>query len=347
MSVQLLALKLQDEQARQWLKILEDNARRGAELVKQVVSFARGIKGDRTLVQVRHIISEIRQIAKETFPKSIEVHSDIAPNLWTVCGDATQLHQVLMNLCVNARDALPDGGTLSIGAKNLFLNEQSARMNIDAKTGAYIVITISDTGIGIPPEILDRIFEPFFTTKEVGKGTGLGLSTVIGIVKSHGGFVNVSSKLGQGTKFEVYLPSLEEAPASRVEDAEMPRGHGELILVVDDEVAIRQITQTSLETYSYKVLTASDGIEALAMYAQHHEEINVVLIDMMMPAMDGPTTIRTLRRIKPQVKIVAVTGLVSDDKLAQARRLGVQTFLYKPYTTKELLKALDGILRAR
>lgn len=347
MSVQLLALKLQDEQARQWLKILEDNARRGAELVKQVVSFARGIKGDRTLVQVRHIISEIRQIAKETFPKSIEVHSDIAPNLWTVCGDATQLHQVLMNLCVNARDALPDGGTLSIGAKNLFLNEQSARMNIDAKTGAYIVITISDTGIGIPPEILDRIFEPFFTTKEVGKGTGLGLSTVIGIVKSHGGFVNVSSKLGQGTKFEVYLPSLEEAPASRVEDSEMPRGHGELILVVDDEVAIRQITQTSLETYSYKVLTASDGIEALAMYAQHQEEINVVLIDMMMPAMDGPTTIRTLRRIKPQVKIVAVTGLVSDDKLAQARRLGVQTFLYKPYTTKELLKALEDILRAR
>ena len=346
MSVQLLALKLQDEQARQWLKILEDNARRGAELVKQVVSFARGVKGDRTLVQVRHIISEIRQIAKETFPKSIEVHSDIAPNLWTVCGDATQLHQVLMNLCVNARDALPDGGTLSIGAKNLFLNEQSARMNIDAKTGAYIVITISDTGIGIPPEILDRIFEPFFTTKEVGKGTGLGLSTVIGIVKSHGGFVNVSSKLGQGTKFEVYLPSLEEAPAPTVEDSEMPRGHGELILVVDDEVAIRQITQTSLETYSYKVLTASDGIEALAMYAQHHEEINVVLIDMMMPAMDGPTTIRTLRRIKPQVKIVAVTGLVSDDKLAQARRLGVQTFLYKPYTTKELLKALDGILRA-
>jgi PAS domain S-box-containing protein len=347
MSVQLLALKLHDEQARQWLKILEDNARRGAELVKQVVSFARGVKGDRTLVQVRHIISEIRQIAKETFPKSIEVHTDLAPDLWTVSADATQLHQVLMNLCVNARDALPDGGTLGISAQNLFLNEQSARMNIDAKAGSYIVITISDTGTGIPPEILDRIFEPFFTTKEVGKGTGLGLSTVIGIVKSHGGFVNVLSKLGQGTKFEVYLPALQETPIPTSEDSEMPRGHGELILVVDDEAAIRQITQTSLETYSYKVLTASDGIEALAVYAQHKEDINVVLIDMMMPVMDGPTTIRTLRRMNPQGKIVAVTGLVSDDKLAQARHLGVQTFLYKPYTTKELLKTLDAVLRSR
>jgi PAS domain S-box-containing protein len=347
MSVQLLALKLHDEQARQWLKILEDNARRGAELVKQVVSFARGVKGDRTLVQVRHIISEIRQIAKETFPKSIEVHTDLAPDLWTVSADATQLHQVLMNLCVNARDALPDGGTLGISAQNLFLNEQSARMNIDAKAGSYIVITVSDTGTGIPPEILDRIFEPFFTTKEVGKGTGLGLSTVIGIVKSHGGFVNVVSHLGQGTKFEVYLPALKETPIPTTEDDEMPRGHGELILVVDDEAAIRQITQTSLETYSYKVLTASDGIEALAVYAQHKEDINVVLIDMMMPVMDGPTTIRTLRRMNPEGKIVAVTGLVSDDKLAQARHLGVQTFLYKPYTAKELLKTLDQVLRSR
>lgn len=346
MSVQLLALKLHDEQARQWLKILEDNARRGAELVKQVVSFARGVKGDRTLVQVRHIISEIRQIAKETFPKSIEVHTDLAPDLWTVSADATQLHQVLMNLCVNARDALPDGGILGISAQNLFLNEQSARMNIDAKAGSYIVITISDTGTGIPSEILDRIFEPFFTTKEVGKGTGLGLSTVIGIVKSHGGFVNVVSKLGQGTKFEVYLPALKETPIPISEDAEMPRGQGEVILVVDDEAAIRQITQTSLETYSYKVLTASDGIEALAVYAQYKEDINVVLIDMMMPVMDGPTTIRTLRRMNPHSKIVAVTGLVSDDKLAQARDLGVQTFLYKPYTAKELLKTLNAVLRS-
>ncbi len=344
MTVQLLSLKLHDDRARQWLNILETNAKRGAELVKQVVSFARGAKGDRTAVQVRHILSEIKQIALEIFPKSIEVHTDVAQDLWTVSGDATQLHQVLMNLCVNARDALVDGGILSISAKNLFLDEQSARMNLDAKVGAYIIITVSDTGMGIPPEILDRIFEPFFTTKELGKGTGLGLSTVMGIVKSHRGFVNVSSKLGQGTKFEVYLPALQETFSAIVEDLEMPKGHGELILVVDDEAAIRHITQSSLETYSYKVLTASDGIEALAVYAQHRQEISLVLIDMMMPSMDGPMTIRTLQKIQPQVKIVAVSGLVSNDKLAQVRRLGVQTVLYKPYTAKELLKTINSVL---
>jgi CheY-like chemotaxis protein len=293
---------------------------------------------------VRHLISEIKQIAKETFPKSIEVHTDIAQDLWTVCGDATQLHQVLMNLCVNARDALPEGGILTISAKNVFLNEASARLTLDAKVGSYIVISVSDTGMGIPTEILDRIFEPFFTTKELGKGTGLGLSTVIGIVKSHAGFVKVSSKLGQGTDFEIYLPALKEHISVTVEDPEMPRGHGEVILVVDDEAAIRQITQSSLETYSYRVLTASDGIEALAMYAQYKEDISLVLIDMMMPAMDGPTTIRTLRKIQPQVKIVGVSGLVANDKLAQAHRLGVQTFLYKPYTAKELLKTINNVL---
>lgn len=345
MSVQLLALKAKDERSRQWLNILETNAKRGAELVKQVVSFARGVTGDRTIVQVRHIISEIKQIARETFPKSIEVQLDVAPDLWTVCGDTTQLHQVLMNLCVNARDALLDGGTLSISARNTLLDEHSARMNLDAKVGAYIVITVSDTGMGIPNEILDRIFEPFFTTKELGKGTGLGLSTVIGIVKSHGGFVNVSSKLGYGTQFAVYLPALQETQTPVIEDPQLPRGNGELILVVDDEASIRQITQTSLETYSYRVLTACDGIEALAMYAQHKDDINVVLIDMMMPSMDGPTAIRAMRRIQPQVKIVAVSGLVSSsDKLTQVRRLGVQRVLCKPYTAKELLKVIDSVI---
>ncbi len=345
MSVQLLALKLRDEQTQQWLKILETNAKRGADLVKQVVSFARGIEGERTLVQVRHIISEIRQIARETFPKSIEVYTDIPQDLSTVSGDTTQLHQVLMNLCVNARDAMPDGGILSISAKNLFLDEHYARMNIDAKVGPYIFISVSDTGMGIPTEILDRIFEPFFTTKEVGKGTGLGLSTVMGIVKSHGGLINVSSKLGKGTKFEVYLPALNETQTPPVEDLELPLGQGELILVVDDEPAIRQITRTSLETHAYRVLTASDGIEAVALYAQHKAEISLVLIDMMMPNMDGSTTIRTLRKMEPQVKVVAVSGLVANDKLAQVATLGVKTFLSKPYTTQELLNTISGVLK--
>ncbi len=347
MAVQLLQLKVTDERSGQWLGILEMNAKRGAELVKQVVSFVRGMEGDRTLVQVRHLISEIRQIVIETFPKSIDISLDVQQELWRVCGDATQLHQVLMNLCVNARDAMPDGGTLKISAKNIVLDEDYARINLDAQVGSYIVITVSDRGTGIPPEALERIFEPFFTTKERGQGTGLGLSTVLGIIKSHGGFINVYSEMGRGTEFNVYLPALEEIETPPVENLELPRGHGELILVVDDEGAIRKITQTSLETYGYRVLMASDGIEAIALYAQHKEEISLVLIDMMMPEMDGPTAIRTLRKIEPQVKIVGVSGLVSNDKLAQVATLSVKTFLSKPYTTQELLNTIDGVLSSK
>ena len=344
MAVQLLELTVLDERSQEWLKILETNAKRGADLVKQVISFARGVEGDRTLVQVRHLISEIRKIARETFPKSIELHTDIPQDLWAVSGDATQLHQVLMNLCVNARDALLDGGTINISASNLFIDEHYARMNIDATVGAYIVVTVADTGTGIPPEILDRIFEPFFTTKELGKGTGLGLSTVLGIIKSHGGFVNVYSEMRQGTQFKVYLPALEETEIPLVENLELPTGNGELILVVDDEAAIRKITQTSLETYGYRVLTASDGIEAIALYAQHRHEISIALVDMMMPSMDGPTTIRTLQKINPKVKIIAVSGLISSDKISVVMGTGVKTFLSKPYTAQELLKTLSEVL---
>jgi two-component system, cell cycle sensor histidine kinase and response regulator CckA len=344
MVVQLLALKLQDKQGQQWLNILETNAKRGADLVKQVVSFARGVEGERTLVQVRHLIGEIKQIARETFPKFINVYTDIPQDLWTVSGDATQLHQVLMNLCVNARDAMPDGGTLSISAKNVFIDENYAWMNVDAKVGSYIAITVSDTGTGIPPEILERIFEPFFTTKELGKGTGLGLSTVIGIIKSHGGFVNVYSEPGQGTAFKVYLPAVEEIQAPFVRETKLPSGHGELILLVDDEMAIQKIVQTSLETYDYKVLTASDGVEAIALYAQHKQEISAVLIDMMMPTMDGLTTIHMLQRMSPQVKIIAISGLALSDKVGVAMEAGVQAFLSKPFTAEELLQTLSGIL---
>lgn len=343
MTAQLLEMQLSDERSKRLLPIVVTNAKRGANLVKQVLSFARGLEGDRTILQVRHLILEIKHIAQETFPKSLEFYTDIAPELWTVSGNATQLHQVLMNLCVNARDAMPHGGTLSISAKNLSIDENYARMNLDAKVGAYIVITVADTGTGIPPEILDRIFEPFFTTKDLGKGTGLGLSTVIGIIKSHGGFVNVYSEVGRGTQFKLYLPAVEAMETQQEEDLELLVGQGELILVVDDEVAICETTKTTLETYNYKVLTASDGIEAVAVYVQH-SEISVVLIDMMMPSMDGPTTIRTLQKINPLVKIIAVSGLASSDKLTAAAATGVKTFLSKPYTAKELLKTINGVL---
>jgi two-component system cell cycle sensor histidine kinase/response regulator CckA len=344
-TAQLLETQLHDEYSKRLLPIMVTNAKRGAALVKQVLSFARGIEGKFSILQIKHLITEIKQIALETFPKSIQIYTDLPHDLGTVSGDATQLHQLLINLCVNARDAMPQGGILSISAENFFVDENYAKMNLDAKVGSYIIVAVADTGTGIPPEILDRIFEPFFTTKETGKGTGLGLSTVMGIIKSHGGFVQVKSEVGKGTKFKVFLPATEAIQTSKAEECELPLGHGELILVVDDEAAIRDITKTSLQNYNYKTLTASDGIEAITLYAEHQQEISVVLTDMMMPNMDGLTTIRTLQKINPQVKIIAVSGLSSSDKLKEVAKTGVKTFLAKPYTAKELLTTLQGVIR--
>ncbi|MEH2058905.1 MAG: response regulator [Nostoc sp.] len=343
---QLLPLKFPDadERTRHLLEILEINARRGADLVKQVLSFARGVEGKHITLQLRHIIVEIAKILKETFPKSIEISIDILQDLWMVSGDSTQLHQVLMNLCVNARDAMANGGTLSISAENVLIDKNYARMNLEAKEGPYTVINVSDTGVGIPGEILDRIFEPFFTTKDVGQGTGLGLSTVLGIIKSHGGFVNVYSEVGNGTSFQVYLPAVQGMEPLSPEDLPPQTGHGELILVVDDEVAILEITRTSLEAHNYKILVASDGIEAIAVYAQNRDKISAVLMDIMLPLLDGLTAIRTLKKINPQVRIIASSGVMSDNKLSVVAATGVSTFLSKPYTVNELLLSLQKVL---
>lgn len=344
MSAQVLQMKISDERSLQLLEILESNAKRGAALIKQVLSFARGVEGKHVILQLRHLIAEIAQIAKETFPKSITVYTDVAPELWAVSGDTTQLHQVLMNLCVNARDAMLNGGMLKISANNLFIDESYARMHLEAEVGPYVVMTVADTGTGIPTEILERIFEPFFTTKELGKGTGLGLSTVMGIVRGHSGFINVYSEVGRGTQFKVYLPAVAAAETTRLLELETPAGQGELILVVDDETAIREITKTSLETYNYKVLTASDGIDAVAVYVQHRSQISLVLVDLMMPAMDGFATIRTLQKLNPQIKIIALSGLASNAQIAAADASSVKGFLSKPYTTQELLKTIHELL---
>jgi two-component system, cell cycle sensor histidine kinase and response regulator CckA len=257
--------------------------------------------------------------------------------------DPTQIHQVLMNLAINARDAMPNGGVLSLQAQNIDIDEHYARMNLEAEIGCFVVLTIADTGIGIPPEVLDRIFEPFFTTKEVGKGTGLGLSTVIGIVKSHGGFVNVYSEPGRGTQVKVYLPASNSVELVSEEVVTLPSGNEELILVVDDEPQIRAVSKTTLELHNYQVLTAGDGVEAIALYAKHHAEIQAVVIDLMMPGMDGVTTIRTLKRINPDIKIIAVSGLSMNDRLVQ--EVGVTDFLMKPYTAESLLVLLNQRLK--
>lgn len=340
--VQLLPMKLPNlnDNTQQLLKTLESSAQRGADLIKQILSFARGVEGKRINLQIHHLLFEIEQIIQQTLPKSIDIHSNIPANLWTISGDTTQLHQVFMNLCVNARDAMPNGGNLQIIAQNLLVDEQYARMHLDAKVGAYVVVTVSDTGMGIPPEILHRIFDPFFTTKEVGKGTGLGLSAVLGIVKSHGGFIDVQSEVNKGSVFKVYLPAIESPTYETDDNLELLTGQQELILVVDDEIAITEITKTTLETYNYRVFTASDGIEAIALYAEYKNEIAGVLMDIMMPTMDGTNIIPLLRRLNPNVYVVAMSGLNSTEVVSQVQKLGFQGFLSKPFTTKELLWAL-------
>jgi len=239
-AAQLLPLKLKnlDDRSQLLLQLLEVNARRGADLVKQVLSFTRGVEGKRVILQMRHLIGEIERILRETLPKSIEVDVKASHDLWTVFGDSTQLHQVLMNLCVNARDAMPLGGTLTIAASNQWIDETDVRTNLEAKVGPYCVLSVADTGTGIATEILDRIFEPFFTTKELGSGTGLGLSTIVGIIKSHGGFITVSSQLSKGTEFKVFLPAVMIREAAPIENPELHRGDGNLILVVDDEAPV-------------------------------------------------------------------------------------------------------------
>jgi PAS domain S-box-containing protein len=348
-AAQLLPLTLPnlDERNRHIVQMLVDSSRRGSDLVQQILSFARGMDGQRAVLQVGHLLAEVVNIARQTFPKNIEIERDISTrDLWTVSADATQLHQIFMNLCVNARDAMPNGGTLSITAENLLADENYVRMNLDARVGSYVVITVSDTGGGMSSEVIERIFDPFFTTKGEGKGTGLGLSTALGIIKSHGGFINVYSEIGAGSRFKVYLPAAESEVSAPVAAASANlMGDGELILTVDDEASIREITKISLEAFNYKVLAAKDGIEALAVFAEHHTSISFVLLDLMMPSLDSATIIRTLQRIDPQVQIITMSGLATNESVNNISQ-NVKAFLAKPFTAQELLQTLHNLKRS-
>ena len=348
LSVQLLKRKFTDEESQHMLAILQINAERAGEMIRQVLEFARGIQGERIELQPTHVMKEVASILESTLPKSIDVGVSISGDLLPVVGDANQLHQVLMNLCINARDAMPEGGSLTIGGENTYIDENYARMQLEAKPGQYVVISVADTGVGIPADVLGRIFEPFFTTKELGKGTGLGLPSIRAIVKGHDGFINVYSEVGKGTEFRIYIPAATTPEAKSVEGGQpaVPVGHGELILVVDDELPILEVARKTLEENGYKVLIASDGAEALAQYAEHRKEVDGILIDMVMPYLDGAATIRALRKLNPDVKIIASSGLAANDKLFEDADVGVRTFLSKPYSAEKLLRALSEILAA-
>lgn len=373
MSTSLLRMKYPGET--EMIDAVETSAKRAANMVRQLLTFAKGIEGARLLVKSQYLLAEVEKIIRSTFPKNIQLRIISPANLESILGDATQLHQVLLNLCVNARDAMPYGGTLTLEAENTTLSPDaaSALPSAEAKPGRYVVWHVRDTGAGIPPEVLERIFEPFFTTKGPEKGTGLGLSTVIGIVKSHGGFISVDSTPRQGSTFSVYLPVIDSgiavapgatSPVSTADAIALAtanaathvmlgsvsrtdtdfRGHGETIMVVDDEVAVRNITSAVLRSLDFQVLTCADGAEALAVLAEQRTEPSAIITDMHMPNMDGLTFVLVLRRMLPDAEIIVASGRMEDHEINAFQELGIRTFLDKPFTQKELLEVLRGVL---
>jgi len=345
---QILPLKFTnlDPQTQKLFSFLEDNSKRGAELVEQILSFARKASGEPIDLQISNLLWEIVQISRTTFPKSIEISLNLPSdrNLSKVLGNNIQLYQVFMNLCVNARDAMADGGNLTISVENVFIDRNFIGIDNSVRVGSYVVVSVTDTGTGIPDRIKKRIFEPFFTTKEAVRGTGLGLSTVMTIIKNHKGFVKVYSELGTGTQFKVYLPALEVVPPKTETELQLVLGDRELILIVDDEATIREMTKVFLEKYNYRTLLANDGMEAITLYQTHQHKIDLVLMDLIMPSMDGFTAIESLRAIDPDVKIIATSGFVCSDRLEALHQAGVREFLSKPYTVTDLLNILHQSL---
>ncbi len=348
LATSVLKNSMTSEAQRQMLTTMEASVRRGSSIIRQILVFARGTQGERAAVQPRSILDETAEIIRETFPKNIAVETRVAEVLWTVVGDATQLHQILMNLSVNARDAMPAGGRLTLAGDNVELDETFVQMTPGAKAGPHVCLRVSDTGTGIAPEHGGRIFDPFFTTKAPGFGTGLGLSTALGIVKSHGGFMQFRSAPATGTCFAIYLPASREIPAAADPmAAPVPPGHGELILIVDDEISFRTVATKMLEGHGYRTVAASEGSEALAVFMQHRAEVAAVVTDMIMPNVDGLALVRLLRHIDPSIPIVGISGSGDASYLQTVESLALPVFLPKPFTAAKLLTALRQVLEKR
>jgi two-component system cell cycle sensor histidine kinase/response regulator CckA len=336
--------KMSDEDDLKLLALATSSARRGGEIVRQLLTYSRGQKGERTPVQAGHLVTEMVAMMRATFPRNIDLQLQPLAGLWPVIADPTQLHQVLMNLCVNARDAMPAGGRLTVGAANVTLVEGGAKLPPRTRPGPYVVLKVSDTGAGIPPEIKHRIFDPFFTTKPLGKGTGLGLSTLLGIVHSHAGFVEVDSTPNVGSTFSIYLPAISD-PIEVVADVPVipavPLADSHhTILVVDDDREVRETTRVLLERQHYRVMTAVNGEDALLQYLRHRKEIAVVLTDLMMPVMSGQEMIRALRAINPTQTIIPMSGLNEMLEEQDLAALGAPGLLIKPFDGPTLLETV-------
>jgi PAS domain S-box-containing protein len=339
----LLEGRLENERDREVLAMSHSSALRGAEIIRQLLTYSRGQPVERRLVQPSHLINELVKMMSETFPRDIDLRTELPPDLWPIHADPTQLHQVLMNLCVNSRDAMPGGGHLTLHAANTSLTKGETPLPPHAQPGPYVAITVSDTGHGISPEVRHKIFDPFFTTKPVGKGTGLGLSTAIGIMRNHGGFVDFESTPAQGTSFRIYFPALPDAttaPDGATRATSTPSGNGRTILVVDDELSIRESVRLILEKERFQVVLASHGKEAIAKYLQGRDGICLVLTDLMMPVMNGVALTRALREMNPTLPIMAMSGLSKMDGAQELGALGVPGVLAKPFDGPTLLEAV-------
>jgi len=331
------------------LDVIERSAERGVGLVKQILGFARTTTGEFQPTQVKHLARDLISVIKRTFPKSIQLQQQIPSDLWPVQGNATQIHQVLLNLCVNARDAMPQGGTLRITAANRRLDAAEAGAIPGAQPGAWLVLEVADTGTGIPPEVLERIWMPFFTTKVAGKGTGLGLSTVRGIVASHHGFVELHTEVDRGTTFRVFLPAVEsESPRpSSAPPFDIPDGHSELILVVDDDAPIRDIVVEILRKHGYRVMSCGDGVEAITLFNAYLGEISLVATDIDMPRLGGVALARALLQLRPDIRLLAMSGLsrleTDGSDVPEIQKLA-HAFLRKPFTPENLLGTVHRLL---
>lgn len=345
-SVSLLQMKITDPALLRVVRVVEASARHGAALIRQVLTFARGVEGERCELNPSLVIGEVMTLLRETLPRSVELQTDLPDDIWPIVGNSTQLSQVLMNLGVNARDAMNGSGVLKVRSRNVLVDTQLAQATPGAKTGPHVLVSVTDNGSGIPPEVINRIFDPFFTTKAAGKGTGLGLSTVLGIVKAHGGFLQVESTPSLGTEFLLYFPaaSSRTAPAApRQAPQTALRGGGESILLIDDEEGVREILQALLTAHGYQVRVASDGAEGLSLYRKHRDEIDLVLTDMMMPGMQGMGVLHEIRRLNPTARLIAMSG-ISDESSRSAAAKKLMFFLAKPMTGEELLRAVREAL---
>jgi two-component system cell cycle sensor histidine kinase/response regulator CckA len=335
MGAQLLRRKTDDPESRNLLAMMEMSTHRGADMVRQVLLFARGRGGEFERLQLGSLVKELQKMVRETFPKNVEIETFVPSDLAPVQGNVTQLYQVLLNLCVNARDAMPNGGKLSIAVDN-------AEYDSNGKAGPFVSIMVSDTGTGMPPEVIAKIFDPFFTTKGEGRGTGIGLSTVDRIVKNHGGLLRVESKPGEGTSFEIFLPCAPEISAEtkkKKTEKTIARGHGELILVADDEEVIRELVAAELTAFNYRVISAGNGDEVVRLFREHANDVRLVITDNMMPGMTGLDAIARLRKINPSLPVIIASG----EELEPPAGASV---LKKPFPLDELLAAVQRNLRA-